>query len=302
MELQIEKSVTWCTLQAWVKYLILGIACGIVVSLVTGFIENKPEASLIGFRHYGYPFVWRVIKNLQPDDFILTNLAIDSAFWIVVSFFSLVFLERIAFPKLGIKIKYKALLLPLALLIPLGFFMDVIHEFGHAMAGIGVGGTLTYMRIAYFEIFPRPAIVPQFILGYVEVSGLSTSFQHGLFLLSGSLTTNAVSWILALAQLRLDLGQKTRVAVKIMGLFGLLDLPLYVLFPQVGLQHWLFLGGDVPEPLIGSRKLGIPDIIFYIIVALATMDLIFLYSESLRRKIREKWRGLAGSHDQKKSI
>jgi hypothetical protein len=287
-------------LQAWVRFLIFGIACGVLVSLATGLIENQPEAGVIGFRHYGYPLVWRVTKTLQPADFILINLAIDSAFWIIVSLFSLVFLERFVFPKLGVSIKYKTLLLPLALLIPLGLFMDFVHELGHALWGTAVGGTLAYMKITYFEIFPRPAITSQFILGYVEVHGLSTDSQCGLFLLGGSLTTNIVSWLLALIQLKLALGQRTRVALKTLGLFGLLDLPLYVLLPQIGLQHWLFLGGDTPEPLIGARKIGIPDIIFYLIVALTTLDLIFLYFKSFRQKVREKIARWSRRHDQKK--
>jgi hypothetical protein len=278
----------WCALQAWARSLVFAIACGVLVSLATGLVENQPEISIIGFRHYGYPLVWQVTKTLQPADFVPTNLAIDTVFWIVISVFGLIFLERIVFPKLGISIKYKTLLLPLALLIPLGLFMDVIHEFSHAVWGTAVGGTLAYMKIAYFEIFPQPAMTPQFVLGYVEVHGLSTDSQYGLFLLGGSLTTNIVSWVLAVTQLRLKLGQKTRVVLKILGLFGLLDLPLYVLLPQIGMQHWLFLGGDIPEPLIGARKIGIPDILFYIIVALATLDLIFLYFKPLRQKVREK--------------
>jgi len=212
----------------------------------------------------------------------------NTVFLIFVSLFGLVFLERIVFPKLGVSIKYKTLLLPLALLIPLGLFMDFIHEFGHAIWGTAVGGTLASMKIAYFEIFPRPAITSQFVLGYVDVHGLSTDSQYGLFLLGGSLTTNIVSWVLALTQLKLNLGQKKSVALKTLGLFGLLDLPLYVLLPQIGLQHWLFLGGHVPEPLIGARKIGIPDIVFYVIVAFATLDLIFLYFKPLRQKVREK--------------
>lgn len=281
-----------CALQTRAKLLFCGTVFGILISFAAGLVENQPEATVIGFRHYGYPLVWRVTKTVQPTEFLLTSLMIDVAFWIVVSIFGLIFLKSMIFPKLVAGMKYETLILTLVLLIPLGLFMDVIHEFGHAIWGTAVGGTLAYMKIAYLEIFPRLAITPQFILGYVEVHGLSTDSQYGLFLLGGSLTTNIVSWAVALSQLKLNLGQKTKVTLKTLGLFGLLDLPLYVFLPQIGLQHWLFLGGNTPEPLIGARKIGIPDIIFYVIVVLATLDLVFLYFKPVRQKIREKIQSL----------
>lgn len=37
------------------RTLIVAIICGIGVSLVTGFFENMPDASIIGARYYGFP-------------------------------------------------------------------------------------------------------------------------------------------------------------------------------------------------------------------------------------------------------
>jgi hypothetical protein len=90
----------------------------------------------------------------------------------------------------------------------------------------------------------------------------------------------------------MKLDNRTQVALKILGFFGMLDLPFYVIFPQIGLQHWIFLGGGEPEPLLGARKMGIPDPIFYLIVVLTTLGLIFLYFENIRVKVANKIRTL----------
>ena len=184
-------------------------------------------------------------------------------------------------PRLRAAFNFKTFVLPLALFIPLGLVMDFVHEFGHALWGSAVGGSLNYMQIAYLIVYPRLATAAQFHLGKVVVTGLPTDFANGLFLLGGSLTTNIVAWLLALILLKTSLRYKTRVALRILGLFGLLDLPFYAILPQIGLQHWIFLGGDKPEPVLGARNMGIPDIAFYIIVAFTTLGLAFLYFKPL---------------------
>jgi len=253
--------------------------------LAAGLIENQPEASIIGFTYYGYPLAWRVTKTLQPAEFRFTSLAIDTAFWITISLLTLIILEKIVPPKLREGFKCKEFFLPLVLFIPLGLFMDFVHELGHALWGIALGGRLAYMKIVYFEIYPQFSLTSTFILGFVRVEGLTTEFASGLMSLGGSLTTNIISWLLALILLKTKFGYKTQVALKILGLFGLFDLPFYVLFPQIGLRHWIFLGGDTPEPLLGARNIGIPDPVFYITTVLTTLGLTFLYFKTLREKI-----------------
>jgi len=268
------------------RSIVMAIVCGLLLSLATGLVENPPqEASIMRFKYYGHPLAWRVTDIFGPTEYRLDNLAIDAAFWIIISFLAVILIERL---KLRVGFKYETLLLPLVLFVPLGLVMDFVHEFGHALWGTAVGGRLTYMQIAYFQIYPQLAITQQFQLGVVEVTGLTTEFASGLMSLGGSLTTNIVSWLLALILLKASLGYKTKVALKILGFFGVLDLPLYVIFPQIGLRHWIFLGGCQPEPLIGARKMGIPDSAFYIMVALTTLGLIFIYFQSLWGKTN-KW-------------
>ena len=258
------------------KYLLAAIFLGVLVSLVTGIVENPPDFSVIGYKYYGYPLVWRVTKTLQPTEFRLTSLFINVLFWTAISILAILFL-KVAAPKLRFEVDYGAALLFVIILALSGFLMDLTHELGHVAWGVSVGGRLTYLKVAFLEIYPRPALTPEFQLGLARIEGLKTDFAYGLMLLGGSLTTNIVSWILAILIPRINLGHKTRVGMRIMGILGLLDLPLYTILPHLGLRHWFLIGGRTPEPLLGARKIGVPDPIFYAAVALTTLGLALLY-------------------------
>ena len=267
------------------KLIVAAIVCGLLLSLATGLVENSPGVSIMRFRYYGHPLAWLVTDIFGPTAFRFDSLAIDAIFWIGISFLVLVVLELL---KMKVELKYEALLLPLVLFVPLGLVMDFVHEFGHAVWGTSAGGRLIYMQIAYFQVYPQVAITPQFQLGLVQFTGLTTQFASGVMLLGGSLTTNIVSWVLALILLKMSFESKKEVALKMFGLFGLLDLPFYVLFPQLGLRHWILLGGSQPEPLLGARKTGIPDPAFYLMVVLSTLGLLFLYFKPFWKMVREK--------------
>ena len=275
------------------KPLFGAIVLGVILSLATGLVV-KPEISIPEIRHFGYPLFWRETNLNGPTQYVLPNLAIDIAFWIIVSLIAFTLLE-IAVHKLGRPVDYRMLFFGLALVIPLGLVMDFIHESGHAVWGTAAGGRLAYMQIAYFEIYPQPAIAPEFRLGYAQVEGLTTQFASGLMSLGGSLTTDIASWLIALILLTVSLGYKTQLSLKILGFFGLLDLPLYVLFPQLGLRHWIFIGGCTPEPLIGARRMGIPDPVFYILVILSTLGLLFTYFKPLRDQLWKMTTRIRGS-------
>jgi hypothetical protein len=278
---------------ASLRSLLIAIVCGILASLGTATISNETGIGLPETSHYGYPLPWLVSNLNGPTDYILANLALDTAFWIAILLVTLIFLQKIAFPNLGIHISRKSILLPTILFIPLGLVMAFAHESGHAMLGTAVGGTLTYMKIAYLEIYPRLALTQQFQLGLTGIHGLTYgSTAYGLMVLGGSMTTNTASWILALILLKISLDVKIQVVLKLLGVFGILDLPFYVVFPQLGLTHWVFLGGSEPEPLNGARMLGLPDPAFYLMVALSTLGLLLLYSQTLRANVSTKIRAL----------
>jgi len=271
------------------KLLVMAAASGIAVSLATGLYENRGQVGIPENKYYGYPLVWRVTSLDGSAEYLMTNFALNFGLWFVISFLTLFFLWKILFPKLRINISYKTFLLPAALFIPLSLVMDFVHEFGHAMWGILTGGSLTYMQIAYFQIYPKIAVTSQFVLGLTAIDGLVFgSFEYGLMLLGGSMTTNIFSWILALILLKTSFGNKEQTALKILGFFGAADLPFYIIFPQMGLNHWILLGGSEPEPLVGARMMGLPDYMLYTIAAISTLGLILLYSKSLREKLMAK--------------
>ncbi|MCD6469738.1 hypothetical protein J7L29_02950, partial [Candidatus Bathyarchaeota archaeon] len=109
------------------------------------------------------------------------------------------------------------------------------------------------------------------------------SFAYGLMLLGGSMTTNIASWIIAILLYRINLSDRVKIALKIFGIFGILDLPFYIVLPQLGLSHWIFLGGRIPEPLVGIRMMGIPDFVLYLAAAVSTLCLLLLYFKLLGR-------------------
>jgi hypothetical protein len=79
------------------KLLLGAIFCGVLVSLITGLVENPPQYSIIGARHYGFPLVWRVTMVTMPEyiQYTFVNLAIDAFFWVVVSLVVLLLLMRL---------------------------------------------------------------------------------------------------------------------------------------------------------------------------------------------------------------
>ncbi|MGB9714603.1 MAG: hypothetical protein ACPLZC_06490 [Candidatus Bathyarchaeales archaeon] len=275
------------------KLLFAALACGVIASLATGLFENKGQIGIPENKYYGYPLVWRITSIDGSTQYMATNFALNFGFCFIISFLVLLFLWKFLSPELGMGISAKTFLLLASLFIPLGIVMDFTHELGHALWGTIMGGTITYMQIAYFQIYPQIAITPQFVLGSTMMEGLAYgSFAYGMMLLGGSLTTNIASWVLTIILLKTSFGNKKQIALKILGLFGVADLPFYVVFPQIGLNHWIFLGGSTPEPLIGARMMGVPDGLFYIFVAASTFGLILLHFKSLREKVLAKLKAI----------
>ena len=75
-------------------FLILSIAIGIVIALITGLFPH-PTEGLIGTRKWGYPFYW-LSQVVYPGAKIHTNwsnLIIDILIWVISTFLILVGLE-----------------------------------------------------------------------------------------------------------------------------------------------------------------------------------------------------------------
>lgn len=186
--------------------------------------------------------------------------------------------------KILIHFKSRRLQLALIMFVPLGLVMDLVHEGGHVLWGALMGGELSYMKVAFFELYPKFALTSNFELGYVSMSGLNTPFENGLFLLGGSLTTMIWAWIICPILMLRRWGSKWRLLLLELGMLGLLDMPLYVFLPQIGLKHWFLIGGSIPEPLVGIRQMGIPDTVFYLGLFASTAALAFFYWLIIKRK------------------
>jgi hypothetical protein len=261
---------------------------GVLASAATGALSNETEFGIPETRHYGYPLPWLRMDLNGPPSYLPRNFLIDSVFWVGISMVVLLFLCRLAFPALGIELGWEKLRFLVVVFLPLGVFMALTHEMGHAVWGTVVGGRLTYMQIAFLEIYPTPGLAPTFVLGLTRVGELvDGSFAFGLMLLGGSMTTHLAAWILG--GVSAVSSHKIQLSVKLLGLFGLLDLPFYVVFPQLGLRHWVFIGGDGgPEPLVGARMMGIPDSALYLTVAVSTFGLLLIYSETFRKRLLDR--------------
>ena len=54
--------------------LVLVVVLGVCIGLVTGFVENPPEVSVIGHKYYGWPFVWRITKMFLGEEYLYFEL------------------------------------------------------------------------------------------------------------------------------------------------------------------------------------------------------------------------------------
>jgi len=164
------------------------------------------------------------------------------------------------------------------LLVTSLFMMDVIHEFGHAFFGILMGGNLEYIKVAYFRLYPNFMIEQEFIVGYVSVSGLY-GFSRGVFLFGGSFTTLFTSTLIFPLARKIKETKKDRFLrfLKISGIIGSLDMPFYIIFPYLGLKHWIIIGGNFPEPIVGLEMMGLPSFISIPILLLYSFYILSLY-------------------------
>jgi len=64
--------------------LILVVVISFCIGLVSGFVENPPEASVIGHKYYGWPLVWRIIRMFLGEEYLYFELFVDLLFWFLI--------------------------------------------------------------------------------------------------------------------------------------------------------------------------------------------------------------------------
>jgi hypothetical protein len=260
------------------------MVCGFVVAMLSGLFEHSSEAGMLGAKSFGYPWIWRsnIVQSTTESIIRFGNLAADTAFWSITLFIVLLLVERFALKRADSLLNDKRFAVSAIMLMPMGVLMGLIHELGHFFAGTALGGTLSYFQMGFLELYPKLTIASQFRLGSVIITGLSSPTQQGLFLLAGSSTASVAALVIGMLIYITKLGDRARLSLKILGVFGLLDMPFYVAFPSLGLRHWILLGENQSEPLIGAQQLGIPDPIFYLVISIITVVLILLYCKWAR--------------------
>jgi len=66
------------------RTLALVAVIGVCIGLVSGFVENQPDASVIGHRYYGFPRYWRITRMFLGEEYLFFDLFVDCLFWIAL--------------------------------------------------------------------------------------------------------------------------------------------------------------------------------------------------------------------------
>ena len=165
-----------------------------------------------------------------------------------------------------------------------------IHEAGHAITTVVLGGTVNALYV-----FPGIEVLPDLGKRYegtwpgwgmwldTESGPNWGNREEGLVWLMGS----GINLLLAVAALIAFLTLKPSGIWKVILIaesLMFLDILLYTVLPQFGLRHGIILGGDYPEPLYGAEMLGIIAPIFTVCVVLVSVVMTSaLIAEALRR-------------------
>jgi len=283
--------------------LVGAMVSGVFAAMLSGLFEQSSKGGMLGAKNFGYPWIWRsnIVQSSTQNIVRFDNLAADIAFWSIIIFILFLLAERFALKRPNSLLSNKRFVYSAALLMPMGLLIGLIHELGHALAGTTLGGTLAYIQVGFFELYPKLTIASQFKLGSVIVTELPSPTQQGLLLLAGSLSSTITALTIGVLLYTRKMDYRSTHYLKIIGILGLLDLPLYVTFSSMGLRHWILFGETQPEPLIGARQIGIPDPIFYLAIAAITFALILLYSKK-SRTLTLKWLKTTAKNNHKMEV
>jgi hypothetical protein len=169
----------------------------------------------------------------------------------------------------------------LILLVAIGGLF--LHEAGHGLAALLLGGRITLLRVMPgIQLFPKIALVPW--KGNVAAIGIDlpagTTRQYAFVALMGSSLTFLLGLAAGLSLLLFKPTGWLRVLFVITALALPLDMITYSIFPVLGLRHWILFGGKKPEPLMGAVGLGVPPAVYYTVLALVS---VVYYVELARR-------------------
>jgi len=218
---------------------------------------------------------------LQPRGWPPTQLdKIEPGGIIIIIFFSLFVVN--SFFQIFLEGNLKKSLKTFGLIIGALLLSDLIHESGHAIIALGVGGEIT-------EFYPFPVLLGgEFAAGYVGFSNVPSNLIP-LVLLGGEI----FQWItVSILLIILYIKPKYRSNLFIVTLLvvGLLDFPLYVINNTIGLPHWFLIGGINGDLIIFSALTGFPLwlLIIFACIQLLIAGLIFYKFFFKNKKLTSK--------------
>jgi len=147
-----------------------------------------------------------------------------------------------------------------------------VHEAGHAVTARLLSRPIASITFAPgVQVYPELKRVPWNggYLGKVDLGEMSASWQTGLIRLMGCGTTALLSYGMMGAVFYVARRRRMTVAIlRITATVFAWDILTYSVMPELGLQHFIFFGGSVQEPVEAAQLLGVPLLLFWILLAL----------------------------------
>lgn len=155
---------------------------------------------------------------------------------------------------------------------PLAFVGLVVHELAHGLTAHALGGEFLALWV-----FPGIELWPDFgapydgtftyfgLVRYLSGPGWADT-ERGWATLMGSGSTFVVGVVALIALLSIRPRNRWLRYLLISLALWYLDMLTYTVFPQLGLPHWIIVGGRTPEPVIGAERLGVDRTLFTVAV------------------------------------
>lgn len=160
-------------------------------------------------------------------------------------------------------------------------FTLIFHEGGHMLSAY-----IFDKEVVSVSVMPGYEIYPEFkeIEWKKEIANIkfdpflkSEEKEQGITMLAGALLTTVIGYLAFLVLVTKKPRGFSGFIIFALS-FMTLDFVLYTLLPKIGLRHFIFIGGNEAEPIVGAQMLNV-DEIYIIILAIISMfsTLILVY-------------------------
>ena len=158
------------------------------------------------------------------------------------------------------------------------------HEGGHAIVAAAFGQPIHSIAIIPgIQVYPTVRCIHwNGAIAWVDADLPTGRWEHGFFLVMGCGLTAffAYLWLLVAA-----FSRRSLKAILLGASVGYAwDMFLYATMPLLGLRHWIIIGGDRAEPLVGARLMGLPDWVFWSFLSIHFVIFHWFFIQVSRRK------------------